>query len=194
MRPWQLVPLLVFQVDAAAAHAPFAGADGFYGGLLHPLFVPAHALAAAGVGLLIGQQAPPWRWTVPAAYAGGLVLGFAAMVAAVVPVLAPEALLAVAAASGILVALARPLPASAGCVLALIAGVALALDSPPQVISLREAIVILIGTFLGASVFLLTVAEISARLRRQWQRLGARILGSWIAAGAILAFALRLAR
>ena len=27
------------------AHAPFVGVEGFYGGLLHPLLVPAHAMA-----------------------------------------------------------------------------------------------------------------------------------------------------
>jgi urease accessory protein len=192
---WLFVPwMIVFPVDAATAHAQFEGAGGFYSGLLHPLFVPAHLLAVTGIGLLIGQQASLWRRAVPTVYVGGLILGFAGMVASVVPVLAGEALLAAAAASGMLVALARPMPLVLGCTLAVITGLALALDSPPQAISVREANVILIGTFSGAAVLLLAVVECSAVCRRQWQRIGTRILGSWIAAGAILALALRLAR
>jgi len=39
------------------AHAPFIGVDGFYGGLLHPLLVPAHAMALLALGLLIAGAA-----------------------------------------------------------------------------------------------------------------------------------------
>ena len=40
----------------ALAHMPFQGIGGFYGGLLHPVLVPAHALSLVALGLLIGQQ------------------------------------------------------------------------------------------------------------------------------------------
>jgi hypothetical protein len=38
------------------------------------------------------------------------------------------------------------------------------------------------------------VSDLTARSRRDWQRIGVRIAGSWIAASAILVLALRLAR
>jgi urease accessory protein len=177
----------------AQAHPVLAGAGSFYGGLLHPLLVPAHAMAVLALGLLIVQQAPRWRW-VPAAYAAGLAAGFAAMMSAVSPLLATEALLAAAAATGGLLALARALPALAGYALALATGAALALDSSPGGISVREANVTIIGTFCGAVVFLLAVAELMPRPHREWQKVGARILGSWIAASAVLVLSLRLAR
>jgi hydrogenase/urease accessory protein HupE len=48
---WLFVPwMTVFPVDPATARAPFEGAGGFYSGLLHPLFVPAHLLAVTGIG------------------------------------------------------------------------------------------------------------------------------------------------
>ena len=96
--------------------------------------------------------------------------------------------------TGVLVALARPLPEATGCVLAVATGFAIALDSPPEVISVREANIMLIGTAFGASILLVAVVEAASRLTRNWQRIGARIFGSWIAASAILVLALRLVR
>jgi len=159
-------------MDAAIAHAPFEGVGSFYGGLLHPLYVPTHVLAVVGTGLLMGRQAPRWRWFPPASYVAGLAVGFAAMISAYAPQSAGAVLLAAAAASGALVALARPLPEILGCALALMTGLALALDSPPGGISVREANVILIGTFCGATILLLGVVELTIMLRREWQRIG----------------------
>jgi urease accessory protein len=176
-----------------AADPALRTAGNFFGGLLHPLLVPAHALGILAAGLLIGRHAAS-QWPFVAAYIAGLGIGFALMIAAFASQAASEILLAASAASGLLVALARPLPKAVASTLAFAAGIALALDSPPSSISMREANVTISGTFSGASLLLLGVAAIAARLRRDWQRLGARIVGSWIAASAILVLALRLAR
>jgi len=189
-----LALLALLPIEEAAAHPPFAGATGFYGGLLHPLFVPIHALAVLGLGLLIGQQRPRWRWPVPVAYAAGLGTGFAAMISAFAPRFSAEVLLAVAAIIGALIALARPVPALVGSVLALVVGIALALDSPPGGISVRDANVILLGTFCGAVILLWAVLEVAGMLRGDWQKLGVRIIGSWIAASAVLVLTWRFAR
>jgi urease accessory protein len=52
----------------------------------------------------------------------------------------------------------------------------------------------LLGTALGAVLLLLVLLQGTLRLRQHWQRIGARIAGSWIAATAILVLALRLVR
>jgi hypothetical protein len=156
--------------------------------------VPTHALAVLGLGLLIGQQRPHWRWSVPLAYAVGLGTGFAAMVCAFAPQFSAEVLLAVAAANGALIALARPVNALIGCVLALVLGIALALDSPPGGISVKDANVILLGTFCGAVILLWAVLAVAGMLRRDWQKLGVRIVGSWIAASAVLILSWTFAR
>ena len=49
-------------------------------------------------------------------------------------------------------------------------------------------------TFCGATVLLLGVVELTIMLCREWQRIGVRILGSWIAASAIMGLTLRLTR
>ncbi len=96
--------------------------------------------------------------------------------------------------SGALVALARPLPVLACATLATATGIALGLDSPPRAISLNVAFLTLIGTGLGATLALAVVATATRILTRAWQKIGVRILGSWIAASAVLVLALHLAR
>lgn len=189
-----LATALALIAEPALAHPPPLGVPGFLGGLLHPFFVPAHALAVAGLGLLIGMQAPQWGRTAPIAYVAALAAGLGLMTLGIVPRWMGEGLLTGAAATGALVALGRPLPETLGVVIAAATALALALDSPPEVVSLREANHMLIGTGFGATLFLVAVAECAKRLRRPWLRLGARVLGSWIAAGAILSLALQVAR
>ena len=54
--------------------------------------------------------------------------------------------------------------------------VRIALDSPPEGISLREANLALLGTGLGAAMVLAALVWLASLLRRDWQRIGARIL------------------
>jgi urease accessory protein len=176
--------------ETASAHAVF-NVTGFSGGLLHALVVPSHVLAIVALALLIGQQG--WGRGVMAAYVVAVLAGLGAIAAAIVPTLAEQALLLFAMTAGFLVALARPLPPALGALLATAIGLALALDSPPEAITLREANLALIGTALGAAIVLLALVQGTSRLRRDWQRIGARIVGSWIAASAILVLALRVA-
>ena len=168
--------------------------SGFAGGLLHPLAVPAHALALLALGLLIGQQGAG-RMLVPlTGFAVGMAAGLAAIVLAVRQTSAADVALAATALAAALVVLARPVPGFACAALAAVAGIALGLDSPPQAISIALATLTLIGTGLGACLALAIVAAGTARFTRAWQRIGVRIVGSWIAASAILVLALRFAR
>ena len=121
-----------------------------------------------------------------------VLIGLGAIALAYVPRFAEETLLAFAAITGLLVALARPLPQGLGVLLAAAIGLSLALDSPPEALSLMQANLTLLGTALGAVLLLLALLQATSRLRQHWQRIGARIVGSWIAASAILVLALRL--
>src|SRR5262249_30174081 len=99
--------------------------------------------------------------------------------------------------AGLLVAIGRPPPAFACALLATLAGVALGLDSPPEAISIAVATTMLIGSGLGASLALaLLIAGASYVDTQKWvaPRIGMRVLGSWIAASALLVLALRFAR
>lgn len=165
--------------------------NGLVAGLLQPLAVPAHVLALLAAGLLVGQQK---RVMLPLAlFAVGLAGGLAAIASAARQSIAADVLIVIAAAAGALVALAQPIPVISA-LLAAVTGIALALDSPPQAISLALATQTLIGTGLGACLALAVVVAGTRRLTRARQGIGVRILGSWVAATAILVLALRIAR
>jgi hydrogenase/urease accessory protein HupE len=166
--------------------------SAFLGGLLHPLVIPAHLVALVALGLLIGQQrAALFCWI---AFAAGLTAGLTAIVSAIGETAAFDVLLVATALAGVLVVIARPLPMLLAITLAAVAGAALGLDSPPEAISIGAAVAMLVGTGLGAVLVLALIAAAARRLTRWWQRIGMRIVGSWIAASTVLVLALRFAR
>jgi urease accessory protein len=172
--------------------------SGFVAGLVHPLALPAHVLALLALGLLIGQQTAGTRHVSLAAFAAGAAVGLAAIAFGVGQTPAADVLLAAAFASGVTAAMAHPLPALPCALLAAIAGVALALDSPPEAISIAVATATLAGTGLGAILALAVIAIGTNHLNRlrewNWVRLGGRILSSWVAASAVLVLAVRFVR
>lgn len=178
----------------ALAHTAVPGLGGFYGGLLHPVLVPAHALALLGLGLWLGQQDARDRFAFLMIFAAALIAGIGAVVAAFAFEDAEIGVLATAGVAGVLVAVARPVVRLVSAALAVMLGIALALDSVPEQISMRASLIELAGTAIGAWIALMAVASLGAAARRPWQRIGIRILGSWTGAAAIFVLALRFAR
>jgi len=125
---------------------------------------------------------------------GGKLAGLGAVALAVGPTPAGEILLANTAVVAALVALAFVPPRPVVWLAAAVTGAALGLDSPPEEISIELATIVLIGTGLGACIALALVIGLTSYLRRDWQRLAVRIIGSWIAASAMLVLAVRLTR
>ena len=162
-----------------------ASVDGF----INPLTTPAHVLTLLALALLLARQ--PQRYAVLLVFALALAAGFLAIVLAVETTPARTVLLAVAAALGAMVAAAWA-PKPLAWLLTAIAGAALALDSPPQAVTIAEAYATLGGAAVGACALLIVVAVIAGHARADWQHLGMRIFGSWIAASAILVLAVQL--
>jgi urease accessory protein len=177
----------------ASAHT-IEGFGGFYGGMLHPVLTPTHGLGLLGLGLLIGRQPADKRRLPQWLFGLGLAGGLAALAFAVGETPASAVLLAAVAITGALVAAGLPLPVLVLGTLAGVVGAAIGLDSPPEVVSLQDAVVMLIGTGLGALIGLGVVIECAGRMARDWQLIGVRVLGSWTAASALLAIAVRFAK
>src|SRR5262245_18355796 len=173
--------------DPAFAHLPIGGVGGFYGGLLHPILVPPHALSVVALGLFIGRQRE--RRIASLSFAAALLAGLVAIALAVeMPV--GNVMLANTALLGVLVAAAWTPPQPLGWLLAAIAGATLALDSPPQAITIAEANLMLVGTALGACLAVAVVGAIASYLTGARQQIAVRVLASWIAASAILVLAM----
>ena len=163
--------------------------QAFVDGFINPLTTPAHGLALLALALLLARQ--PQRVAGLLIFALAMAAGFLAIVLAVETTPARTVLLAVAAALGAMVAAAWA-SKSLAWLLAVIAGAALALDSPPQAVMITEAYATLAGTAAGACAMLVLVAALAGHAHADWQRLGVRILGSWIAASSILVLAVQL--
>jgi hydrogenase/urease accessory protein HupE len=184
---------IVASVTPAFAHAPIEGIGAFYNGILHPLLVPSHLILFIGVGLLLGQQSQPLRANAWYAFVGsfwaGLALGQA------VGLTVPQAvLLALALITGGCVALGRSLRALLLVILTALCGVGVGMDSRAETFEQRDIWVAIIGTAIGGALILSLVGGFAAALPRPWQRIGIRVAGSWIAAGAAIAFVLTMAQ
>jgi hypothetical protein len=162
---------------------------GFVDGLTQ-FFLPTHLLAVGGLGLLIGQGA---RVPLLALFALGLAAGAIAIALALRETPAATALLAIAALASLFVVLAWVPPLLVSGTLTLAAGGAIALNAPPQALTIPAAIAAQAGTAVAALAALTLVALIGSAAVRPLQRIAVRVVGSWIAASAILVLALRLA-
>jgi hypothetical protein len=156
--------------------------------------IPTHLLAVVALALLAGRQARCFPTRPGLALTAGLVLGSGAVAFGVGETPSGLALLALAALTGLPLALALTLPLWIAAPLALAIGAALPLNAPPHEITLGKAIASQIGFAAAALAAFAAVSLIGAGATRPWQRIGVRIVGSWIAASAILVLALRLAR
>jgi urease accessory protein len=155
------------------------------------LLLPNNLLALVVLGLLAGQNAARLPLAV---FAVGLMIGALLIAFALRDPPAAIALLALAAIAGLIVAIGRPLRQIIIHPLAFATGIALALNMPPQAVTIPGAIAAQLGTAIAAIAAIGLVAFVAAKAENDWQRISVRIVGSWIAASAILVIALRLAR
>jgi hypothetical protein len=166
---------------------------GIVGGLLHPVSTPAQVVALLGLGLIAGRNFSAAGTVIVAAFALGLAAGLGAIAWGVGETPASDVLLASATLCGLLAASGVTTPVLPAVAVALVAGTALGLDSPPESILLGEAVAMLVGTACGGVAALTMTAFVASRMARLWKGILLRVAGSWIAAIAILVLALRWA-
>lgn len=179
----------------AHAHSPVEGLNDFYAGALHPFASPAHLIALLALGLAIGRRAHGAMERAEApllALLAALPLGLATHRWAGDPN-TDRALLFLAAGLGLTVAAQRALPRAALIALAVAAAFSVGWGSGPGNIDGPARWVILCGT--GAAVLLLVtyVTIMTSVAERPWLRVAVRVVGSWLAAAALLVLALSFA-
>jgi urease accessory protein len=164
-------------------------APGLAAGFVQALLAPAHFLSLIGLGLLAGRGSSQAATVV--AFTFGLAGGLGAIAWGAGETPASEVLFAASGVCGAVAALGRPAATWLAAPAALVIGCALGLDSPPDAISLREAVWTLIGTGFGAVAALALMAASAARVRQAGWAIALRVAGSWLAAIAVLVLALR---
>ena len=161
--------------SSAQAHTVIDGVGGFQGGLLHPLLVPAHALALVALGLLTGNQSPRGRVTLVLAFVAGLAVSFALVSLAFSTANAELIVLAFAGVTGLLLASGRHPPFFVGVPVAAFAASAIVFDSVPAVPSVQDTVLSLGGTAIAATLIVAVTALLSAALPQRWRG----ISGKW---------------
>jgi hydrogenase/urease accessory protein HupE len=180
--------LMALASGSAQAHSPIAGVGHFYSGMLHPLLVPAHLIALVAIGLWLEQQRPAGAQALVAmvlAVPAGMLLGFLTGWQR-----AELAILAVAASLAVAVGMARTVPKVWSTTVGAVLGGLLGVDSLPDGLSGRALWMSLAGTWLAVLLgpaWVMTLCELAVR---PWMKIGLRVVGSWMAAAAILVLAL----
>ena len=177
----------------AAAHVAIEGASDFTAGLIHPFFVLSHLLVIIGLGLFLAQQPFASTKLAIAAFVATLLGGFFLGVlgfAAAFP--SRGVLLATAISLGLLVAWARAQPRIIAVVLAAAAGLAIGVDSFPEEGTFWAVMAGVTGTSLSVSMLLINVLAGAGYLTLGWQRIGMRVVGSWIGACGLMVAALAM--
>lgn len=181
----------------ALAHSPFAGIEGFYVGLLHPLSTPGQLLALLALGVMLGWC---WRerfaaaWTV---FAGAVLLGIVLGQLDIGPGHEEPFLLLIGVVAATLSALHPGGFFPAIMILVGLGGLLIGLVSTPDPGPLRATVITLAGSFVGANLVLFyvsgAVGALRERFTRHWLAVGLRVVAAWIAAIAVLMGSLTLA-
>ena len=182
---------LCFAAGTAEAHVSSGGIVDSYGGLLHPFTEPLHILTLLGLGFLLTQQgskAPPLGWlTCISAALIGLAAG-----SFIIALSSGTGLMALCILLGGLVAW-RPVISLAGALaISGMAGFLLGMDSVAVTPGLGSTLIWMLSVATGVAVALLIVMGWGDYFRKEWQQIGIRVIGSWIAASALLVLTLNL--
>ncbi|RLQ23071.1 hypothetical protein DWB85_03585 [Seongchinamella sediminis] len=193
MRQRFLAPLLLLAPGTVLAHSPMPGIGQFYGGLLHPLLVPAHLLPLVALGLLVGQRGLAAMRVAYSGFALALLVGLIiAGLKPTAPAGAETALLLLAACCGLATALRIPLPRILLAAVAALTALVIGADSGVADLNRQQTFFAMFGAGIGACLLLLVVAGLAELPRRHWQQILVRVLGSWCAASAVIVLALAL--
>jgi urease accessory protein len=176
---------------AAAAHGDLERFGPFWAGALHPFLVPGHLLALLALGLWIGQRGLGVARHALVALLAGLTAGSAATLFSGWQHDTERALLLAGALAALAVVWSRPLTVGLLAALAGLVGAALAFGALPEPSAPRwarwtQAAGGVAGAFLAVAV----LAALVDRARAPRARVGLRVLGSWLAAAALLVLAL----
>jgi urease accessory protein len=174
----------------ALAHSLSASFGDFYGGLLHPTTALDLAPPLVALGLLAGQNGKPaarrMLLVLPAALVLGTGLGGA---------LPPPAHLATVNAGsfvvlGLLLALDAVLPSALLLGLGAALGLCNGLANGSGMAGGSDPVLFLLGSALAGFAAILLPSAVVVSLTAGWQRIGVRVLGSWLAAVGAMILAL----
>ncbi len=187
---WQGALLLCFN-SPVLAHVGEGGIVDSYGGLIHPFTEPVHIINIIALGFLLTQQASrihPLGW---------MSFALAALVGLILSVMFPAmdislALLISAIVLGVLVACRFSLSLEVSLCISGVTGCLLGMDSLTPDPEWWSTAISIFSSTTGLGIALLIAMGWGDHLRKPWQQVGIRVVGSWIATAALLVLTLNL--
>jgi urease accessory protein len=182
-------PLLLWPTGVSAH--PMPGVGDFYAGILHPLTAIESLLPMIALSLFAGQQVRKSAIIIVAVFPISLMAGAALGGLARSPAIAGWINLGSMAVLGLLVAVARPLPAVLVVALSAVLGTTIGLANGAEIGRQVSPYRFIPGLALAGLLVVSYGIGCVRALRQPWLQVGFRVLGSWIAAVGILVLALR---
>lgn len=185
-----LALVLAVLPELAAAHGGLPGGGGFYSGAAHPFLAIEQFMGLLALGLLLGGGAGsrlPLLFlaaTLCAGLAAGL--GYSG---------AEPLMLGLALVLGGLLAVGQPVPVWGMSLAAVLTGWIVGTDTDvpaPASTSLAESVAPFAGVVVGVFLIVLNAAALSSAAKGPAAGIALRIVGSWIAAIALMVLALEL--
>jgi len=195
MRRWfgaYLFCLLLVTPNIAVAHTPIKGIGNIFNGMLHPVLTPSHLLLLIATGMFFGQRGLKAAQSPLLAAIAAVVLGLIASAFSPGPQV-EVFILVCAALVGLLVALSPHVSLYWYFIVGTVSGFCLGFDSAQETLSGKEYVIALFGS--GVGIYFFSLYPISfAKFcnKKNWLRMGVRVIGSWIAASALLVLALEV--
>lgn len=187
-----IMGLVLLTSNNALAHIPVEGMDSFYTGLLHPVLVPAHLLLLVAVGLFFGQQGQRKTEAALSIFAFATIAGLATSWF-FIGVEVEALILALSAATGLLIAVNPDVKSLWCAAIGIFAGFSLGVDSAQDTLSGIEKFVTLFGSAVAICLILLFPMALADYFnKKSWQKVGVRIAGSWVTATSFLVLTLSL--
>lgn len=176
------------------AHSPIPNIGFFYSGVLHPLRVAEQLMALLALAALIGQTGLIVSRLGLIGLLVGLVIGLPLLIygTPMTARLSELVLLSMAACTGIVVASAVKLPARLLQVWSIVIATAVMTGSLQEGVPENRFALATFGVFFGTVTFVVIVASWIDLLKQAPARIGVRVLGSWIAAAALMVLALSM--
>jgi urease accessory protein len=180
--------------NLALAHSPIPGISFFYSGMLHPLRVAEQILAMTGLAVYLGQRGLVESRNALVAMMIGLILGLPALAfgPSWVGPTAEMLLMTLAATLGLSVALLRFNAPRVQQVLAFLVAFAVMADSIQEGVPSNKVTLATLGVFCSVTIYVGNIVSLVQWAKREWMRIGVRIVGSWIAAASLMVLSLRM--
>lgn len=184
--------LLMVGIFSSAAFAhPMKGVGDFYAGMLHPLITVETLLPSLGISLLAGQQSRETATKLIVIFPAALAVGTLLILVRPFPAQLTTSELLMTACLGLLIALARRIPAWIPIGLSLLIGLGIGWSNSVEITGEVSAV----RFVAGLSVVGLLITTYGIGLVRQgkleWMQIAVRVAGSWLAAVGILVLGLK---